>query len=84
MLPGKCGSCGGRMAPGFLLAGEEGEETLYWTDSDPRETIARPTPLRNQRTVRSFRLSSAPPNPVKACRCDKCRLVVFEFVEPSK
>jgi hypothetical protein len=71
------------MTPGFVMAGEGGEEILYWTESDPRETIVRPTALQERPKIRSFRLASIPTNPVEACRCDKCRLVVFEYAEPS-
>ena len=84
MLPRKCPTCGGEVTTGFVQAGKEGEELLYWNHSDPQEAIGRPEALQKPPVVRSFHLSSLGPNCAEARRCEKCKVVVFQYVEISR
>ena len=83
MLPTNCPTCGQKMTVGFVLAGEDGDESFYWTDADPREEIVRPTPIQLAERPRSFRNFTPEPNAVEARRCDKCRLFVFHVAEKA-
>ena|GEM_PF-6462817 len=78
-----CLNCGDDMSTGFVQAGEEGEELVYWKQSKPTGSIERPLPLQKTPVVRSFRLSSLEAEPLEAQRCERCKLVVFKYVDTS-
>lgn len=83
MLPCNCPDCRAEMSTGFLYGGEEGEELIYWNQSYPRESIERPLALQKTPVVRSFRLSSLQAEPLEARRCERCKLVIFRYIDPS-
>ncbi len=67
------------MVAGFVRAGEVGEEVIYWSEVDPRQTVERPLPLHSRPVVRSFRMHGPEPQCLEACRCSACRLVLFKY-----
>lgn len=82
-LPPRCPKCLGDVEIGYVHGGED---VVCWSRVHRNEVIEMPQKdvlfLQRQPRPKSFRLSSVDdPEPLRACRCAKCQLVVLYYDE---